>query len=113
MGNDPADGWEFGLQAILNLVHHGMNIINRFRSSKATMIVNKQALIILTDSDIMNAAEVGLFFGELLEQGGDGLGNLCRCVNTRKQPFWLGLNMAFDFNTGAKFGAYGILKLGG
>jgi hypothetical protein len=56
MGNDPANSWKLRLQAIFDLVHYGVNIINGFRSSKATMIVNEQALIILPYADIVNTA---------------------------------------------------------
>ena len=77
------------------------------------MIMNEQALIILTDSDIVNAAETGLFFCQREEQGGDCLGNFCGRVITGKQPLRLGLNVAFNFDTGTKLGAYRVFKLRG
>jgi hypothetical protein len=73
MGNDPPNCREFGLQAILDLIDDHMHIIDWFRRLETTMIVNKQALIILTDSDIMNSAETGLFLGQRQEQAGDGI----------------------------------------
>ena len=60
--NDPADCRKLGLQAIFNLVHDRMHIIDWFRRLETAMIMNEQALIVLTDSDVVNAAETGLFF---------------------------------------------------
>ncbi len=69
MGNDPADRRELSLQAIFNLVHNRMHIINGFRRREAAMIVNEQALVILPDADIVQVAEAGLFLGQRREQG--------------------------------------------
>ena len=73
MGNDPADCRELCLQAIFNLVHRRMHIINCLRRREAAMIVNEQALVILPNADVVKVAQARLFLGQRLEQADDGI----------------------------------------
>ena len=98
MGNDTADCRELGLQAIFNLVHDRMHVIDWFRRLETAMIMDEQALIVLADSDIVDAAEAGLFLGQRKEQGGDGLGKLDWRISAGKESLRLRLNMAFNLN---------------
>ena len=64
VSNHPTDCRELLLQAILDLVHDRVDIINRLRRREAAMIMNEQALVILPNADVVKVANAWVFLGQ-------------------------------------------------